>query len=48
MLLYPAVAHRLNHRYLIAGHPLRVASVDLDQDWAVIDAELRERLGVSP
>lgn len=46
MLLYPAVAHRLDHRYVIAGHRLHVASVDLDRPWPEIEAELRTRLGV--
>lgn len=46
VLLYPAVNHQLDHGYVIAGHRMRVASVDLDKDWPVIEAELRGRLGV--
>ncbi|HEV7405969.1 MAG TPA: hypothetical protein VGO11_23690 [Chthoniobacteraceae bacterium] len=46
MLLYPAVAHRLDHCYVIAGHRWRVASVDLDQSWPKIEDELKERLGL--
>ncbi len=48
LLLYPAVAHRLNHKYRLAGHQVRVASVDLDQSWPEVEAELKERLGVAP
>lgn len=46
MLLYPAVAHRLDCRYVIAGHRLRVSSVDLDQPWEEIETELKDRLGL--
>lgn len=47
MLFYPAVNHRLDHGYVIAGHRLRVASVDLNEEWPEIEAELRRNLGVS-
>lgn len=46
LLLYPAVAHRLDHRYVLAGHSVRVASVDLDRPWDEIEAELKLRLSI--
>jgi 5-methylcytosine-specific restriction enzyme subunit McrC len=36
LLLYPAVGHHLDFRYVLNGHPVRVASVDLDRPWQEI------------
>lgn len=41
ILLYPAVDHHIDARYSIQGHDVRIATVDLDQDWRAVDARLR-------
>jgi len=46
ILLYPAVDHALDHRYTLLGHPVRIASVDLDRPWQEIHAMLGELLGL--
>lgn len=45
ILLYPTVGSSLDLRYRIQGHPIRVVTVDLDQDWKTIRARL---LGLLP
>lgn len=40
LLLYPAVEHRLDHRFELNGHHLRVASIDLDRPWREIHDSL--------
>jgi 5-methylcytosine-specific restriction enzyme subunit McrC len=40
ILLYPAVDHALDHRYTLLGHPVRIASVDLDRPWQDIHSGL--------
>ena len=42
ILLYPAVRKSFDHSFNIEGHPVRVASVDLDQPWNVIHRRLLE------
>ncbi len=44
ILLYPAVSHAFDHRYTLLGHRVRVVSVDLDQAWHVIRAQLLDLL----
>lgn len=40
ILLYPAVSHSFDHVFEIAGHSIRVVSVDLDQPWPEIHKRL--------
>lgn len=40
VLLYPAVGDQFRFKYEIAGHRMRICSVDLAADWKVIQAEL--------
>jgi 5-methylcytosine-specific restriction enzyme subunit McrC len=40
MLLYPATGERIDARYRMQGHDVRIATVNLDQDWRDIRAEL--------
>ena len=40
MLLYPAAGHQLNAVFEIHGHTVRVATVDLAQDWTCIHNRL--------
>ena len=44
ILLYPAVKKSFDHSFVIAGHKVRVASVDLDQPWDVIHMRLLQVL----
>jgi len=40
ILLYPAVGTDFDHQYIIAGHPVRVVSVDLARPWREIHQRL--------
>lgn len=40
VLLYPAVEHYLDHRFVLNGHAVRVASIDLDRPWREIHEAL--------
>jgi 5-methylcytosine-specific restriction enzyme subunit McrC len=40
MLLYPTVDRELDLRYVVHGYALRVATIDLTQDWKVIHERL--------
>ena len=40
MLIYPRVDRTLRERYVIQGYPVTVCTVDLDQDWKDIRAEI--------
>ncbi len=40
MLLYPAVGEEFDHQFVIDGHPVRVASVNLDRNWRGIHERL--------
>jgi 5-methylcytosine-specific restriction enzyme subunit McrC len=40
LLLYPAVGEQLDLRYVLDGHPVRVRTVDLGQDWRGIHREM--------
>lgn len=40
ILLYPAVGASFDHRFMIDGHPIRVASVDLNKPWQRIHERL--------
>ena len=40
MLLYPTVTRSLDCRYELAGHPVRVATLDLSQPWQTVHCEL--------
>jgi len=40
VLLYPAVQAPLDARFRVQGHPMRVRTVDLDQDWKKIKEDL--------
>jgi len=40
VLLYPAAAQALNLRYTLGGHPVRVVTLDLNQHWPGIAADL--------
>ncbi|KQZ87366.1 hypothetical protein ASD64_20025 [Mesorhizobium sp. Root157] len=44
MLLYPAVRDSINSSYHIQGHDIRIATINLDQDWRAIDADLKSLL----
>jgi 5-methylcytosine-specific restriction enzyme subunit McrC len=43
ILLYPAVRRSLDLRYKIQGHPVRIATINLNQDWQQIE---RDMLGI--
>jgi 5-methylcytosine-specific restriction enzyme subunit McrC len=47
MLLYPVVDQQLRLSYEFPGHRMRVCTVDLMQDWRLIDAELHALLATS-
>jgi 5-methylcytosine-specific restriction enzyme subunit McrC len=40
VLLYPAVGEKLSLRVKIQGHPVSVCSINLDQPWQMIKADL--------
>lgn len=40
LLLYPAVATHIDDRFELEGHRVRVATVDLDQPWSVIEGRM--------
>lgn len=40
VLLYPAVNKRLDERFLVQGHELKVATIDLAQSWKGIEGDL--------
>ncbi|TGE19721.1 5-methylcytosine restriction system specificity protein McrC [Hymenobacter elongatus] len=40
ILLYPAAQHELAVRYTLGGHPVRVVTLDLNQPWPGIAADL--------
>ena len=42
MLIYPAVGQSLRLRYRLLGIPVLVATVDLSQEWQIVDRELRQ------
>lgn len=44
MLLYPAVGGAIDERFEVQGHLMRVATVNLDQDWPRIRADLLQLL----
>lgn len=46
ILLYPAVRKSFDHSFHIAGHRVRVASVNLDQPWDAIHHRLLDVIGV--
>jgi 5-methylcytosine-specific restriction enzyme subunit McrC len=48
VLLYPAVGERLNSRFAIQGHPVTVATVNLDQPWKDIRIGLLDLLENGP
>lgn len=41
VLLYPLNGTSLRHRYELCGHETRVCTLNLDQSWSCIEAELR-------
>jgi 5-methylcytosine-specific restriction enzyme subunit McrC len=45
ILLYPAVKHEFDVRMRLLGHRIRIVSVDLDQHWSDIEADLVSVLG---
>ena len=40
ILLYPAVGEKVDFRAVIQGHPVRVCTVNLDQDWRGVRGDL--------
>ena len=40
ILLYPTVAKKLDQRYYVQGHTIRVCTIDLAQDWHKVEADL--------
>lgn len=46
ILLYPAVRKSFDHSFQTAEHPVRLASVDLDQPWDVIHQRLLAVIGI--
>ena len=47
ILLYPAVGEKVDFKAVIQGHPVRVCTVNLDQDWRGVRDGLLEVVGVS-
>ena len=47
ILLYPAVGEKVDFRAVIQGHPVRVSTVNLDQDWRGVRGDLLGVVGVS-
>ena len=45
VLLYPAVEHSLDLSFNLLGHSVRIFSIDLDQQWHVIEQQLYRILG---
>jgi 5-methylcytosine-specific restriction enzyme subunit McrC len=45
MLLYPTVDRELDLRYVLHGHPVRVATVDLNRPWVDIRMRMLELIG---
>tara|TARA_B100001971_G_scaffold214432_2_gene251906 strand:- start:1599 stop:2636 length:1038 start_codon:yes stop_codon:yes gene_type:complete len=41
MLLYPEVHQSFTDRFILQGHPITIASINLDQPWEGIDADLK-------
>ena len=41
LLLYPTVELDYDHSYIIGGHKIRFATVDLSRDWKDIDSRLK-------
>jgi hypothetical protein len=40
MLLYPTTGQDLNEAMVVQGHRMRIATVDLSEDWEDIEARL--------
>jgi 5-methylcytosine-specific restriction enzyme subunit McrC len=40
VLLYPAATREVDLRYTLGGHPVRVVTLDLNQPWPGISADL--------
>jgi 5-methylcytosine-specific restriction enzyme subunit McrC len=40
LLLYPSTGRRLRERFVVQGHPVTIATVDLSDHWATIEREL--------
>ena len=47
ILLYPAVRNSFDYSLEIDGHPVRIASVDLDRPWQEIHARLLEVISIA-
>ncbi len=47
ILLYPAVGEKVDFKAKIDGHPVRVCTVNLDQDWRLIRKDLLALVGVA-
>ncbi|TVR52003.1 MAG: hypothetical protein EA425_05740 [Puniceicoccaceae bacterium] len=48
ILLYPEVDEEFDFSYRISGHPIRVTSLNLNQDWPLIEQHLRDILLTVP
>jgi 5-methylcytosine-specific restriction enzyme subunit McrC len=46
ILLYPAVDHDFDYRFVLGGHVIRVCSVDLNRPWLSIHERLLQVVGV--
>jgi 5-methylcytosine-specific restriction enzyme subunit McrC len=42
LLLYPTVQREYDQSYIIGGHKIRFATVDLSKEWRVIDLRLKQ------
>ncbi len=46
ILLYPAVSYPLDMSFDLQGHPVRIQTLDLGQDWQSIKADLLNLIGI--
>jgi len=46
ILLYPTVNRELDLCYKIQGHPVRIVTVNLDQDWQGIEKQMLRIVGL--
>lgn len=40
MLVYPTISNSLDECFIIDGHPIKIASINLDQDWRDVERDL--------
>jgi 5-methylcytosine-specific restriction enzyme subunit McrC len=47
VLLYPTVQKELNLKYVMDGHKLIIHTINLNQDWRLIDKDLKTLIKIS-